>query len=877
MEEKEILETSEKDNVVPEVGKPMPTNMTSYARFGSDIYTSKSLWVRPIDEPGPKRDIVVTVNTRKGKYKKYKTNFYIKLNPNDTKHTIDLNALFGLEFNAISTKNKLTIKGDLQIVHGVDSDTDSTVDIVNVKDFTKIGNALISISKLYRIYINVATGILYIECLENKSDDTLAVFADFSTEMYDAKLESDKRCEVAQYANIDEYIDGSTSIAPISNHIKLVNPSVTDGSIDRWLNDPKIKNVYGMAFVNWLLSDEMKSCFDATAFLKKFVQGYVFNLEISDKEFADGNIDADMVHFDKTAVVQQFYPEIITSVLNTCNVECDDKGTPVITQDDRKLLEFAGIKTGDASNIIDIAYTTIDGSRDMISEYEAKLLDKDFASECFDAECATCAISGSPEQFFKDVNLLDFNKLAEKQNIENDIEHARESLSDQIEGLASIQMLARYQVKKQMEDGTFRNYHSFSSAMVYFTAMKREEIVKEEGGADNHGALNAFYSYALKKIKFNSEKVDSGWESPFYENRIINAIFGEFDNSYISSLEDFASNSISLARYKDLNKKESITNLIGEVTHKDDFLHSMGNYAFANVMASIEGMTKLANFDASKEEELNENWKKNKLKLEHMMWKPDLDKNSEAVSEFKDKISKLKALIDTNYGVIRDLSIVLLKSIAGKSEIASKSKIKTVYDHLSVAVKFIGLATVSKYLTAISTKQLISLDETGKEVSTEMSDDEVKNTIMNFFMHMTCKVLIVSVYNRLYSSIAAVCESIDVGKDRDISSFFSNVIASMIVCEEALSQFQDSPENQNSELMQIFSMDKRKLIGTDALSIYMAGLTGMVMDDNGEPSTTKTRLNLARDMIFENSLELSTISVDLASNALSKIIERLPR
>lgn len=872
MEEKEILETSEKDNAVPEVGKPMPSNMTSYARFGSDIYTSKSLMLKTSEES--KSDIVVTVNTRKGKYKKYKTKAYIVLNPNDTKHTVDLNTLFGLELDdSISTKNKLTIKGDLQIVHNADSNTDSTVDIVNVNDFTKIGNALIFIGKLYKIYINVATGILYIECLESKSDDTLAVFADFSTERYDAKLESDKCCEVTYYVNIDE----STDIAHISNHIKLVNPSVTDGSIDRWLNDPKIKNVYGMAFVNWLLSDEMKSCFDATAFLKKFVPGYMFNLEISDKEFADGQIDVGMVHFDKTAVVQQFYPEIITSVLNTCDIECDDKGTPVITQDDRKLLEFAGIKTGDASNIIDIAYTTIDGSRDMISEYEAKLLDKDFASECFDAECATCAISGSPEQFFKDVNLIDFNKLTEKQNIEKDIEHARESLSDQLEGLASIQMLARYQVKKQMEDGTFRNYHSFSSAMVYFTAMKREEIVKEEGGADNHGALNAFYSYALKKIKFNSEKVDSGWESPFYENRIINAIFGEFDNSYISSLEDFASNSISLARYKDLSKKESITNLIGEVTHKDDFLYSMGNYAFANVMASIEGMTKLANFDASKEEELDENWKKNKLKLEHMMWKPDLDKNSEAVSEFKDKISKLKALIDTNYGVIRDLSIVLLKSIAGKSEIASKSKIKTVYDHLAVAVKFIGLATVSKYLTAISTKQLISLDETGKEVSTEMSDDEVKNTIMNFFMHMTCKVLIVSVYNRLYNSMAAVCESIDVGKDRDISSFFSNVIASMIVCEEALSQFQDSPENQNSELMQIFSMDKRKLIGTDALSIYMAGLTGMVMDDNGEPSTTKTRLNLARDMIFENSLELSTISVDLASNALSKIIERLPR
>lgn len=876
MEEKETKTVSEMVSGV-ESGKEqaLPDKLKSYIRFGSDIYTNESLVLNINSNIDNEDDEVVTVKVDRNKYKKYKTNRHININVSGPTK-VDLNEILGLKGeDVISSKNKLEIYGDIQIISRDVNHKVISTDVV--KTLTLIGNVLVHMDDNWRIYINVTTGLMYVDSMEYaKSENvpaTVVLFAVFSTEKHVEKLAYSRIKRIAAMAEPDE-----NGVAPISSMIKLVNPKVTDGSIDSFLNDTKIKNVYGKALIDWLLSDDISGVFNTTAFLKKFVPGYMFDLEISDSEFADGNIDVDMVHFDKNAVIQNFYPEIITSVIKTCDIEMiDENGVPVISENDRKTLEFIGIKKDDASSIIDMAYSTIDASRTILSENKAKLSDQDFSAKCFDAECSLCAISSTPESFFNGVNKDDFDLVTEKQDIEKLISDTVLSLYEQCEGLASLQMLSRYQVKKQMEDGTFRNYHAFSSAMIFFTAMKREGIVKAENGTDNHGAINAFFDYALNKIKFNSKKTESGWSSSFYENRICNSIFGELEDSYVSSLESFAGNTISLSKYKDLDTKQSIASLIGEVTHKDNFLHTMGNYAFGNVIASVEGLRELTSFDTSKEAELKEAWAKNKTKLERMLWEPNLEENHDGIEAFKAKVTELKTLIGDNFESLKELSTGLLKVFAERSDAVSRSKIKSVWDHLVVSSKFIGLTAVSKYLTAISTNQLVNIDETGKEVVTEMNDGEAKNAVTNLLLYTTAKVLISSVYNRLYDVMESVCESIKVGKAKDVSSFFSNTIASMIVCEDALSNAQDNPANGNSDLMNIFGADKRKIVGTDAINLYIAGLIGMTTDENGEPSTTKTRLNLARDILFKSSLEFSNIVVDLSVNVVKQIIEKLPR
>ena len=97
--------------------------------------------------------------------------------------------------------------------------------------------------------------------------------------------------------------------------------------------------------------------------------------------------------------------------------------------------------------------------------------------------------------------------------------------------------MSRYQIRKQMEDGTFKNYHSFTSAMLFFTAMKREQIVYEKDGKDNFGALNAFFKYADKKISFNYYADKKDLANGYYGTRIKNTLFGEFEYSYFSSLD----------------------------------------------------------------------------------------------------------------------------------------------------------------------------------------------------------------------------------------------------------------------------------------------------------------------------------------------------
>lgn len=880
MEEKEETKTVVETVSEVEAGKEqaLPDKLNSYIKFGSDIYTKDSLMLnigKSTDVESESKDyIVVTAKVGKNKYKKYKTNRYIDINVSSPVKE-NLNEILGLTGkNAISPKNKLVILGDIQIIFKDSEHKVISTDVI--KSLTLIGNVLVHIGDNLKIYINVTTGTLYVESAardgsENKVTSA-ALFAHFSTEKHEEKLSTSRLEEVANMA-----VPNEQGVSPISTMMKLVNPKVTDDSIDSSLNDNKIKNVYGKALIDWLLSNEIVGVFNATAFLKKFVPGYMFDLEISDSEFADGNIDVGMVHFDKNAVIQNFYPEIITSVIKTCDIEKNENGVPVISEDDRKTLEFIGIKKDDAGSIIDMAYSTIDASRTIINENEAKLADSEFGSKCFDAECSLCAISSTPEAFFGGVNKDEFDIVTEKQDIAKLISDTELSLEEQCEGLASLQMLSRYQVKKQMEDGTFRNYHAFSSAMIFFTAMKREGIVKAENGVDNHGAINAFFDYALNKIKFNSTKTESGWSSSFYENRIANSIFGELDDSYVSSLEQFAGNTISLGKYKDLDTKQSIASLIGEVTHKDNFLHTMGNYAFGNVIASIEGLRELTSFDTTKENELKEAWTKNKTKLERMMWEPNLEENHDSIESFKSRVVELKSIIDNNFDALKELFTGLLKLFADKSDVVSRSKIRSVWDHLVVSSKFIGLTSVSKYLTAISTNQLVNIDETGKETVTEMNEGEAKNAVLNLFLYTTAKVLIVSVYNRLYDVMESVCESINVGKSKDVSSFFSNTIASMIVCEDALSNVQDSPVNGNSELMTLFGADKRKIVGTDAISLYVAGLIGMATEENGELSTTKTRLNLARDILFKSSLEFSNIVMDFATNAVKRIIDRLPK
>ena len=761
-------------------------------------------------------------------------------------------------------------------------------------------------TKKILISIDSCTGNVYTK-MEYKSGDEWIkpkgyIFCLFSTEAYEAELEKERDEYIDSLAKVDE-----KGINLMASMINIIHSSDDETIKSKFKNDQVLKSKYGSAVISWLKDRKL----DKRFFCYKFKPGFLIDIETSD------DINVKDKTFDTKALVAILAPDFIKDIIKAVpDIECDESGTPVLTENDFKSLEFAGIKKDNANMIYNTSLKIIKESNDKIKGFTANLEDHEFANKAFDASCNLCLelinldyfynklFSNDPSTEFSQ-ELSEYITLDSKNGYEKEIENANKIIDEQREGLASLQLMSRYQIRKQMEDGTFKNYHSFTSAMLFFTAMKREQIVYEKDGKDNFGALNAFFKYADKKIGFNYCADKKDLANGYYGTRIKNTLFGEFDYSYFSSLRNFVGCSLPITtKLSDNNKSEFITRLITDINAKNAYIESMSSYPIKYLMLIDRTLNELVEFDESKYNKLRtDGYTEIQKRLDKMDYHPEEFKNAiEYIdSGVREKLSEIRSLINEKYNVIVEWCGTILNLMKAKLDIVSERKLKSTTNYIASSCDFVTISSITKYLEAIVSKKTIDIVE-GKEKEIELDEFGVKNIIMKFFLELVAKETLISAYNRLYDSMDAVGDTIKGLKSKDMVTFFATTIGTIVACDEIISKFRDDPINNNEGIIDSFDISHKKIIGKDALAVIVSGLSGKIEDDEPEldvtsdkdvdntnyivarkpvaedvaMKTNRTRLTVARDRLFVDCADITIMNLDITLACLRAITEKLP-
>lgn len=824
--------------------------------------------------------------------------------------TVNLNERFRLDKDdAITPKNKLIIKKDVELIFE-DIEIKNFPTHISHDDFVLIGNSYVYVvnmdTKKLLISIDSCTGNVYTK-MEYKSGDEWVkpkgyIFCLFSTEAYEAELEKERDEYIDSLAKVDE-----KGINLISSMINIIHSSDDETIKSKFKNDQVLKSKYGSAVISWLKDRKL----DKRFFCYKFKPGFLIDIETSD------DINIKDKTFDTKALVAILAPDFIKDIIKAVpDIECDESGTPVLTENDFKSLEFAGIKKDNANMIYNTSLKIIKESNDKIKGFTANLEDHEFANKAFDASCNLCLELVDLDDFYNKLfssdpstecsqELSEYITLDSKNGYEKEIENANKIIDEQREGLASLQLMSRYQIRKQMEDGTFKNYHSFTSAMLFFTAMKREQIVYEKDGKDNFGALNAFFKYADKKISFNYYADKKDLANGYYGTRIKNTLFGEFDYSYFSSLRNFVGCSLPITtKLSDSNKSEFITRLITDINAKNAYIESMSSYPIKYLMLIDRTLNELVEFDESKYDKLRtEGYTEIQKRLDKMDYHPEEFKNAiEYIdSGVREKLSEIKSLINEKYNVIVEWCGTILNLMKAKLDIVSERKLKSTPNYIASSCDFVTISSITKYLEAIVSKKTIDIVE-GKEKEIELDEFGVKNIIMKFFLELVAKETLISAYNRLYDSMDAVGDTIKGLKSKDMVTFFATTIGTIVACDEIISKFRDDPINNNEGIIDSFDISHKKIIGKDALAVIVSGLSGKIEDDEPEldvtsdkdadntnyiisrkpvaedavMKTNRTRLTVARDRLFVDCAFITNMNLDITLACLKAITEKLP-
>jgi len=824
--------------------------------------------------------------------------------------TINLNERFMLDkVDAITPKNKLLIKKDVELIfEGVEIKNFPTH--ISSDDFVLIGNSYVYVvnmdTKKLLISIDSCTGNVYTK-MEYKSGDEWIkpkgyIFCLFSTEAYEAELEKERDEYIDSLAKVDE-----KGINLMASMINIIHSSDDETVKSKFKNDQVLKSKYGSAVISWLKDRKL----DKRFFCYKFKPGFLIDIETSD------DINIKDKTFDTKALVAILAPDFIKDIIKAVpDIECDESGTPVLTENDFKSLEFAGIKKDNANMIYNTSLKIIKESNDKIKSFTDNLQDHEFANKAFDASCNLCLELANLDDFYNKLfandtstecsqELSEYITLDSKNGYEKEIEAANKTIDEQREGLASLQLMSRYQIRKQMEDGTFKNYHSFTSAMLFFTAMKREQIVYEKDGKDNFGALNAFFKYADKKISFNYHADKKDLANGYYGTRIKNTLFGEFEYSYFSSLRNFVGCSLPITtKLSDSNKSEFITRLITDINAKNAYIESMSSYPIKYLMLIDRTLNELVEFDESKYDKLiTDGYTEIQKRLDKMDYHPEEFKNAiEYIdSGVREKLSEIRSLINEKYNVIVEWCGTILNLMKAKLDIVSERKLKSTPNYIASSCDFVTISSITKYLEAIVSKKTIDIVE-GKEKEIELDEFGVKNIIMKFFLELVAKETLISAYNRLYDSMDAVGDTIKGLKSKDMVTFFATTIGTIVACDEIISKFRDDPINNNEGIIDSFDISHKKIIGKDALAVIVSGLSGKIEDDEPEldvtsdkdvdntnyiiarkpiaedavMKTNRTRLTVARDRLFVDCADISYINLDITLACLKAITEKLP-
>lgn len=824
--------------------------------------------------------------------------------------TVNLNERFMLDkVDAITQKNKLLIKKDVELIfEGVEIKNFPTH--ISSDDFVLIGNSYVYVvnmdTKKLLISIDSCTGNVYTK-MEYKSGDEWIkpkgyIFCLFSTEAYEAELEKERDEYIDSLAKVDE-----KGINLMASMINIIHSSDDETVKSKFKNDQVLKSKYGSAVISWLKDRKL----DKRFFCYKFKPGFLIDIETSD------DINIKDKTFDTKALVAILAPDFIKDIIKAVpDIECDESGTPVLTENDFKSLEFAGIKKDNANMIYNTSLKIIKESNDKIKSFTANLQDHEFANKAFDASCNLCLELVNLDDFYNKLfandtstecsqELSEYITLDSKNGYEKEIEAANKTIDEQREGLASLQLMSRYQIRKQMEDGTFKNYHSFTSAMLFFTAMKREQIVYEKDGKDNFGALNAFFKYADKKISFNYYADKKDLANGYYGTRIKNTLFGEFEYSYFSSLRNFVGCSLPITtKLSDNNKSEFITRLITDINAKNAYIESMSSYPIKYLMLIDRTLNELVEFDESKYDKLRtDGYTEIQKRLDKMDYHPEEFKNAiEYIdSGVREKLSEIRSLINEKYNVIVEWCGTILNLMKAKLDIVSERKLKSTPNYIASSCDFVTISSITKYLEAIVSKKTIDIVE-GKEKEIELDEFGVKNIIMKFFLELVAKETLISAYNRLYDSMDAVGDTIKGLKSKDMVTFFATTIGTIVACDEIISKFRDDPINNNEGIIDSFDISHKKIIGKDALAVIVSGLSGKIEDDEPEldvtsdkdadntnyiiarkpvaedavMKTNRTRLTIARDRLFVDCADITYMNLDITLACLKAITEKLP-
>lgn len=726
------------------------------------------------------------------------------------------------------------------------------------------------------IILNTQTGKLVISKINKKEgrgsslevhgeehDNVLGFFFSVSTKaMRDAYAE-----ETAEYyEEIFKCSHATHTVDGVIDRMILISDCLDKNTIDK-LRTEEVKKLFVPKVKEWF--DSLPS-FDKKKFCYKFDHAFRFDVSVI---FDDGvtvdNLTAETAKFDKNALLNIIYPDIVSNVTKEYDgtIEYDDAGLPVVNNEDKRNLEFIGFKKEQTDQLIAATIEMLNQSKQNVESSKKTLDDPDFKTKCFDAECVLLPlISGANEFAVAAVkeHATEYNYLKNKYDFGLDVAHHDEASNAAIQSLASLQILSRYQVRKQFENREFENLHTFKSVMVYFAAMKRAGIVCKENGVDNYGALNAFYTFALEKIKFIADEGLS-----YFTNRVFNTFMIGQNQSYLSSLRIFINNSLLIENFRGLEQKDAISKMLGEISSKDTYIETMASYPMRNVMTVAKSLVGINNFIESDNERLVKSFEEENARLTkdmHLsinMEDPELDKLS---ATLYGELWNIRELINNNFDGIVDFCRVIEVNAAAEVEKISSRKVKGLGGYMDVGADFVAVSGVLKYIEAIAHKKIKDYDSVTGELTGEhdITTEEVKNIIMRWLLTTVTKETTCGAYNRLADEMAAVCEGMNDGSRTSENASFAASIAAMTACEEIIGGRAD--DGVNEDLIYAFDAPVVKTVGKDALSTVIAGLQGKEEDGT-------SRLNKARVDGIKTNFEISIYNARIARAVLDEVIE----
>lgn len=685
--------------------------------------------------------------------------------------------------------------------------------IIPKNKFISIGKNKVYYSEDEKIYVNINEETTKVEVsIDNK--DAIVFFAGFET----AKVHSEK-------------VYKSDSV-PESAFIVSENKDRTDIEKSYIESEENLKKLY-LEVSKWLYS---LSSMDSRKLWAYIQSGKKIPVDPVFKYTDNKKTTVSSVSFDKNFVLNELYPSVISSVIEAYDgtIELGDDGNPILTEADVKSLSFVGMKQDDLIGLERSSKSMLETSKISLKDAEDRL--EKVKGAAYDSMCTLC-LTVNTNKFKEDIKTF-YAALRDKNDAELEIEECSEFEKSQREGLASLQMLARYQVQKRMDSGEFRNYHTFTSAMLYFTVMKRCGIVTDKNGLDNFGALNAFMNYVVSKANLI--------EKEYLNTRFTNTIFVKKSESYLSMFECFCEDVIAFDRYRDTgitdpNKQNPALNaLIEECSTKDKYITSLSTLVTRTVLNSYDDMSTILAFkDSSKEVYVKmHDTSIEQHKARHMDF---LEKDELLIKN----IDLIKNFIETNYdklvGIFREIR---LSTFEETTKAIGAIKTKNVLGVVDLASNFIALQSVGKYIDCICTSKITKAGPDGKFVEEDIDKDDVKEIMLKFFIEIGIKNLIAIGFSRLNNDMCSVYESVKGTKSKDIKPFYSASLAMISVCEKALLETVD--DGTNLKIEEVYDANAVRTVGKDALAVLVGGLSGTWKAEENKEDGETSRLSVAR-------------------------------